>query len=60
MPSKLPGRYRISLHIDDDVSVYQNGKTYGFKVFLVGPPDDQWVEKIMEEVHRIKAREDRK
>ena len=60
MPSKLPGRYRISLHIDDDVSVYQNGKTYGFKVFLVGPPDDQWVEKIMEEVHSIKAREDRK
>ena len=60
MPSKLPGRYRISLHIDDDVSVYQNGKVYGFKVFLVGPPDDQWVDKIMDEVHRIKAIEEKK
>jgi len=46
MPSKYPAKYRIDLHIDDDVSVYQNGKSYGFKVFLVGPQDDDWGDKI--------------
>jgi hypothetical protein len=54
MPSKYPGRYRIDLHIDDDVSVAQNGRVYGFKVFIVGPQDDNWVEKIIVEVERIK------
>jgi len=55
MPSKMPGRYRIDLHIDDDVSVYQNGTMYGFKVFLVGPPDDEWADKIFNEAMRIKS-----
>ena len=54
MPSKYPSKYRIDLHIDDDVSVAQNGRVYGFKVFIVGPQDDNWVEKIIEEVERIK------
>lgn len=57
MPSKYPAKYRIDLHIDDDVSVLMNGKTYGFKVFLIGEPDDDWVEKIMNEVTRIKNRQ---
>jgi hypothetical protein len=48
MPSKYPAHYRIDLHVDDDRSVYQNGEYYGFRVFLIGPPDDEWVEKIMQ------------
>lgn len=54
MPSKYPSKYRIDLHIDDDVSVAQNGRVYGFKVHIVGAQDDNWVEKIVEEVVRIK------
>ena len=54
MPSKFPSRYRIDLHIDDDKSVLQNGRTYGFKVLIIGPPDDMWADKIWEEVERIK------
>ncbi|MCM1499046.1 MAG: HAD family hydrolase [Clostridium sp.] len=54
MPSKYPGRYRIDLHVDDDVSVLQNGRSYGFKVHLLGPQDDAWVEKILDTVHRIR------
>lgn len=50
MPSKYPGKYRIDLHIDDDVSVVQNGRTYGFKVFLIGAQDDAWVDKIKQEI----------
>lgn len=54
MPSKYPAKYRIDLHIDDDSSVMQNGKLYGFRVFLVGPPDDEWANKILQEALRIK------
>ena len=54
MPSKYPSKYRISLHVDDDISVFQNGKSYGFKVFLIGPQDDEWVEKVFAEAQRIK------
>ncbi|MGN0350294.1 MAG: hypothetical protein ACI4ES_01490, partial [Roseburia sp.] len=54
MPSKYPAKYRIDLHIDDDSSVMQNGKVYGFRVFLVGPPDDEWGDKILQEAMRIK------
>lgn len=56
MPSKYPCKYRIALHIDDDISVAQNGKTYGFKVFLVGEQDDEWVEKIKNEIDKIKKK----
>ena len=54
MPSKYPSKYRISLHVDDDISVLQNGRSYGFKVFLIGPQDDEWVEKVFAEAQKIK------
>ena len=57
MPSKYPSKYRIGLHVDDDISVLQNGKLYGFKVFLIGPQDDEWVKKVFEEAQRIKERQ---
>lgn len=53
MPSKYPSKYRIDLHIDDDRSVAENGKTYGFHVFLVGSQDDDWTDKIKKEIKRI-------
>ena len=53
MPSKYPSKYRIDLHIDDDVSVASNGKTYGFKVFIVGGQDDEWTDKIKLEIDKI-------
>lgn len=54
MPSKYPSKYRIDLHIDDDVTVAQNGKIYGFNVFIVGSQDDEWTEKVKKEIERIK------
>lgn len=53
MPSKYPSRYRIDLHIDDDISVAQNGRTYGFNVLLVGEQDDDWDNKIRREIRRL-------
>ena len=55
MPSKYPAWYRIDLHIDDDVSVAQNGRTYGFKVHLVGAQDDEWDKKIIREIEKIRG-----
>ncbi len=56
MPSKYPSKYRIDLHIDDDITVAQNGKIYGFNVFIVGKQDDEWTEKIKNEIERIKKK----
>ena len=53
MPSKYPAHYRIDLHVDDDKSVLANGQYYGFHVFQIGPPDDQWAEKIIGTVQKI-------
>ena len=55
MPSKYPSRYRIDLHIDDDRSVLENGRYYGFRVFQVGPPDDTWADQIIKAVQKLKA-----
>lgn len=41
------------VHIDDDVSVLQNGKLYGFKVCLIGSQDDDWTKKILDIVHNM-------
>lgn len=54
MPSKYPSKYRIDLHIDDDITVAQNGKIYGFNVLIVGSQDDEWTQKIKKEIERIK------
>ena len=52
MPSKYPSRYRIDLHVDDE-----NGRTYGFHVFIVGGQDDEWTDKIIKEIERIRKKE---
>ncbi|WP_287993829.1 HAD family hydrolase [Ruminococcus sp.] len=59
MPSKYPSKYRIDLHIDDDISVAQNGRTYGFRVFTVGEQDDEWAEKIKAEIAKIRNRNEK-
>ncbi len=53
MPSKYPSRYRIDLHIDDDISVAENGKIYGFKVHIVSTQDEEWTNKILQKVENM-------
>lgn len=60
MPSKYPSKYKIDLHIDDDISVKQNGDSYGFRVMLVAEDDPEWARKVTARVdeiieHRINA-----
>lgn len=56
MPSKYPSKYRISLHVDDDASVAENGRTYGFNVYLINDGDSEWVKNIRREIQALKAK----
>lgn len=53
MPSKYPSKYKIDLHIDDDISVKQNGDLYGFRVMIIGENDPEWTDKIIKRTEEI-------
>jgi hypothetical protein len=55
LPSKYPVKYKIDLHIDDDISVKQNGDQYGFKVFLINDNMTNWADEIWESIIKIKS-----
>jgi len=55
MPSKYPSHYRIDLHVDDDVSVLENGRYYGFRVYLIEEHDPDWTEKLIRQIMRLKS-----
>lgn len=57
LPQKLPNRYRISLHIDDEAIVATYGKAYGFNVYQLDADDDEWKEKILARVAQIKSKQ---
>lgn len=57
LPQKMPSKYRISLHIDDETVIYTAGKAYGFNVYQLEAQDDDWKDKIIARVKEIKARE---
>ncbi|MEN8908144.1 MAG: HAD family hydrolase [Clostridiales bacterium] len=54
MPSKVPSRFGIDLHVDDDISVKQNGVQYGFNVLIINKNDNDWWKKVFSEAKRIK------
>ena len=56
-PQKMPNKYRISLHIDDESVFVSYGKEYGFSVFQLNAQDDEWVEKIIDRVKQIQRRD---
>ena len=57
LPQKMPGRYRISLHIDDETIICTAGKLYGFNVYQLDADDDDWKEKIIARAEMIRKRE---
>ena len=57
LPQKLPPKYRISLHIDDETAICSVAGQYGFQAYQLDAQDDNWKEKIIrraEQVKRIK------
>ncbi len=54
LPQKMPGFYRIALHIDDEDVIHQYGRRYGFRTYKVYEPDPDWVEKVLSEARRVR------
>ena len=59
LPQKLPNRYRISLHVDDETVVCSYGREYGFRTYQLNAQDDDWKEKIIQRAEEIKNLEER-
>lgn len=57
LPQKMPSRYRITLHIDDEAIIATAGKAYGFEVFQLNAQDDEWEQKIVDRVLALQKRE---
>lgn len=57
LPNKLPSRYRISLHIDDEEIVCKTARQYGFNVFWLKDHNPCWQEEILERAETIRKRE---
>lgn len=58
LPQKMPTFYRISLHVDDEDAIIENGKRYGFRVLRVCEPDEHWTDKVLAEAERIRKLEE--
>ncbi len=57
LPQKVPSRYRISLHVDDESVICTLARQYGFNAYQLDAQDDDWEEKIVERAEQIKKRE---
>jgi hypothetical protein len=57
MPSKLPNRYGISLHIDDELIVCSLGRQYGYNTYHLDAEEEEWKEKVIAQADRIRKRE---
>lgn len=53
-PKEVPSKFGIDLHIDDDLSVKQNGIQFGFNVLLISKDDHEWDIRVLNEAKRIK------
>ena len=54
LPQKMPNRYRISLHIDDETVICSQGSRYGFKTYQLDAQDDDWKEKIIATAEKVR------
>ena len=57
LPQKMPSRYQISLHIDDETIICTMGRQYGFSAYQLDAEDDEWKEKIIERAEMIRKQE---
>ena len=54
LPQKLPSRYRISLHIDDEEVICTAAGQYGFRAYQLNAEDDDWKDKIIQRAEQIR------
>ena len=58
LPQKMPSRYRISLHVDDEMVICASGRQNGFHAYHLDAQDDDWKEKIIARANEIKRMEE--
>lgn len=58
LPQKMPGYYRIALHVDDEDVIHQYGRQLGFRTYKVCDPDPDWVPKLLSEARRVRGMEE--
>ena len=56
LPQKVPSRYKISLHVDDESVICSYGKEYGFDTYQLDAEDDAWVEKVIARAEEVKKK----
>ena len=54
LPQKVPSRYQISLHVDDEAVIASWGREFGFQTYLLDAEDDDWKEKIIARADEIR------
>ena len=59
LPQKLPNRYRISLHIDDEEVICSLGPQYGFHTYRLDAQDDSWKDRIIARAEQIRKMQNR-
>lgn len=56
LPQKVPSRYRIALHVDDETVICSYGREFGFEAFQLDGPDDEWKEKVIARAEEVKKK----
>lgn len=59
LPQKVPNRYKIALHVDDESVIISYGREYGFDTYQLDAPDDEWKEKIVEIAEAVRRKRER-
>ena len=60
LPQKVPNRYRISLHVDDESVICSYGKEYGFDAYQLDAEDHEWKDKIIAKAEEVKRKNEKK
>ena len=60
LPQKVPNKYRISLHIDDEAVICSYGREYGFDAYQLDAQDDEWKEKVIAKAEEVKRKWERR
>ena len=56
LPQKVPSRYRISLHVDDESVICSYGREYGFDAYQLDAEDEAWKEKVIARAEEVKRK----
>ena len=56
LPQKIPSRYHISLHVDDEQVIASWGREYGFDTYRLDAQDDDWKDKIIASATKIREK----